>query len=120
MPTSIVLWKRSKKKGKKKKSYFTAFSLTRNKNVSFDVFTISFVIFTVSAQKFQSRAVQVQQRELQNQNLGPAQDGVALDVVIVLLLGFPVLLFDLLGHEEGGVGKLLDVRNVVVLGDVHP
>lgn len=43
-----------------------------------------------------------------------------LDVVVVPLLGLPVLFFDLLGPEEGGVCKFFDVRNVVVLGDVNP
>ncbi|PON56267.1 hypothetical protein PanWU01x14_182790 [Parasponia andersonii] len=39
-------------------------------------------------------------------------------VVIVPLLGLAVLLLDVLGHEESSVGELLDVGNVVVLGDV--
>ncbi|PON87888.1 hypothetical protein TorRG33x02_162670, partial [Trema orientale] len=39
-------------------------------------------------------------------------------VVIVPLLGLAVLLLEVLGHEESSVGELLDVGNVVVLGDV--
>jgi hypothetical protein len=40
-------------------------------------------------------------------------------VIVALLLGLAVLLFYVLGHEEGGVGELLDVRNVVVLSCVY-
>jgi hypothetical protein len=40
-------------------------------------------------------------------------------VIIALLLGLAVLLFDVLGHEEGGVSEVLDVRNVVVLSCVY-
>lgn len=41
-------------------------------------------------------------------------------VTVTPALGLAVLLFDLLGLELGGVGELLDVRNVVVLSYVNP
>lgn len=41
-------------------------------------------------------------------------------IVVVLVLGLAVLLFDELGHEEATGGELLDVGNVVVLSNVNP
>lgn len=39
-------------------------------------------------------------------------------VVLLLLLGLAVVLLDVLGDQKAGGGELLDVRNVVVLGNV--
>ncbi|GAB2300870.1 hypothetical protein Dimus_034906 [Dionaea muscipula] len=36
-------------------------------------------------------------------------------LVVVSLLGLPVILFDVLEHEETGVGQLLNVGDVVIL-----
>lgn len=41
-------------------------------------------------------------------------------VTVAPALGLAVLLLHLLGLEEGGVGELLNIRNVVVLSYVNP
>ncbi|KAK8560301.1 hypothetical protein V6N12_013100 [Hibiscus sabdariffa] len=45
---------------------------------------------------------------------------VRIELIVVPVLGLAVLLFEMLGHEECGITQLLDVGNVVILGNVNP
>ncbi|KAK8690558.1 hypothetical protein V6N13_074090 [Hibiscus sabdariffa] len=42
------------------------------------------------------------------------------ELIVVPVLGLAVLLFEMLSHEDCGITQLLDVGNVVILGNVNP
>ncbi|KAK9045662.1 hypothetical protein V6N11_051571 [Hibiscus sabdariffa] len=43
-----------------------------------------------------------------------------IELIVVPVLGLAVLLFEMLSHEDCGITQLLDVGNVVILGNVNP